>query len=86
MDWDMERGVFGSGKLPKPLSKAHLQGFLHPDWEQEGGIEDISRPENEAGAQFLAECRACGLDSWAGRNSCETPCAVEPKERVYRMV
>ena len=78
----MERGVFGRGKLPKPLSKAHLQGFLHPDWEQEGGIGNISigfQASNEAGAQFLAECRAFGLDSWAGRRSYETPCAVEPK-------
>jgi len=32
-DWDLERGVFGSGKLPKPLGP-ELQGFLHPEWEE----------------------------------------------------
>ncbi|CAJ1400856.1 unnamed protein product [Effrenium voratum] len=29
-DWDLERGVFGSGKLPCPLGTQELEGFMHP--------------------------------------------------------
>mmetsp|Transcript_191 Transcript_191/g.454 ORF Transcript_191/g.454 Transcript_191/m.454 type:complete len:431 (+) Transcript_191:1-1293(+) len=36
-DWDLERGVFGAAKLPSPLGKEELQGFLCPEWEEGSG-------------------------------------------------
>ncbi|CAK9106196.1 3-beta-glucanase 1) (Exo-1 [Durusdinium trenchii] len=35
-DWDMERGAFKTGRLPKPLGPSELQGFLRPEWEEDG--------------------------------------------------
>lgn len=32
-DWDMERGVFGRGLLPRPWPKEKREGLLFPDWE-----------------------------------------------------
>lgn len=43
-DWDLEKGVFGSGKLPCPLRQEELQGFLFPAWEGSGWSSIPSTP------------------------------------------
>eukprot|EP00439_Symbiodinium_sp_Y106_P033095 s2059_g3.t5 len=49
-DWDLEKGVFGSGKLPCPLRQEELQGFLFPAWEGSG---PVTRPLAQAERELM---------------------------------
>ncbi|CAE7040211.1 exgA [Symbiodinium sp. CCMP2592] len=49
-DWDLEKGVFGSGKLPCPLRHEELQGFLFPAWEGSG---PVTRPLAQAERELM---------------------------------
>jgi len=43
-DWDMERGLLDSGKLPCPLTQRELREVLYPEWERDSWANVPTQP------------------------------------------